>query len=116
MIRFVSFFQEDSFTDPEWAAVNHQAWTIAEPSFYLIASTLPLLRPVGLSVWNKASQVIRHSRSTGSMNTADNLTWEREGSITTAEGRAASSEEKQNAQRDDGITRTDEIIVAREVI
>ena len=66
LIRFAAFYEENAFSDPNWVSVGHQIWTIAEPSLYYIASVLPMLRPIGLTVWDKASQVLRSSGLYGS--------------------------------------------------
>ncbi|KAI4123828.1 MAG: hypothetical protein LQ338_005088, partial [Usnochroma carphineum] len=46
IIRLVYFFQIDMFEDVTFHAVGTMTWTLVEPGVYLIAATLPSLRPL----------------------------------------------------------------------
>ncbi|ROW10487.1 hypothetical protein VMCG_02038 [Cytospora schulzeri] len=46
ILRFVSFSNNNSFTDATWNAVELIIWTIAEPGIYLIAACLMTYRPL----------------------------------------------------------------------
>ena len=46
IIRMVYFFQIDILADPTYQSVGIMAWTLVEPGVYLIAATLPSLRPL----------------------------------------------------------------------
>ena len=46
IIRLVYFFQIDMFADVTWHAPGTMSWTLVEPGVYLIAATLPSLRPL----------------------------------------------------------------------
>ena len=46
ILRLVYFFQVDMFADVTWYSVSTMTWTLAEPGVYLIAATLPSLRPL----------------------------------------------------------------------
>ncbi|KAI1744666.1 hypothetical protein F4680DRAFT_405694 [Xylaria scruposa] len=46
ILRFISFFQTNSFTDATYNAVELIIWTLAEPGIYLISASLLMLRPL----------------------------------------------------------------------
>ncbi|KAL8732940.1 MAG: hypothetical protein Q9181_003762 [Wetmoreana brouardii] len=46
IIRLIYFFQIDMFADVTWHAPGTMSWTLIEPGVYLIAATLPSLRPL----------------------------------------------------------------------
>lgn len=46
IIRLVYFFQIDMFADVTFHSVGTMTWTLVEPGVYLIAATLPSLRPL----------------------------------------------------------------------
>lgn len=46
IIRLVYFFQINMFEDVTFHAVGTMTWTLVEPGVYLIAATLPSLRPL----------------------------------------------------------------------
>ena len=46
VLRFVAFFKVDLFSDPTFLVVDTMTWTCVEPGVYLIAATLPSLRPL----------------------------------------------------------------------
>ncbi|KAF2183416.1 hypothetical protein K469DRAFT_583387 [Zopfia rhizophila CBS 207.26] len=46
VLRFVSFFEVDLFSDITYLCVTTTSWTIIEPGVYLIAATMPTLRPL----------------------------------------------------------------------
>ena len=45
-VRLISFFQTHLFADPTYFGAKTLTWTIVEPGVYLIAATLPSLRPL----------------------------------------------------------------------
>lgn len=45
-VRLISFSQTHFFADPTYFGVKTLIWTIVEPGVYLIAATLPSLRPL----------------------------------------------------------------------
>ena len=47
----VYFFQIDVFNDATWHSVGAMTWTLVEPGVYLIAATLPSLRPLVLYIF-----------------------------------------------------------------
>jgi hypothetical protein len=49
-LRFATFFQVDLFSDPTYLVVETMTWTCVEPGVYLIAATLPSLRPLVVPV------------------------------------------------------------------
>lgn len=46
IVRLVYFFQIDLFADVTFNSVGTMTWTLIEPGVYLIAATLPSLRPL----------------------------------------------------------------------
>ena len=46
ILRFVTFFQTDLFSDPTYLVIETMTWTCVEPGVYLIAACLPSLRPL----------------------------------------------------------------------
>ena len=46
VIRLVYFFRIDLFADVTYHSVETMTWTVVEPGVYLIAATLPSLRPL----------------------------------------------------------------------
>ena len=47
----VYFFQIVLFNDATWHSVGAMTWTLVEPGVYLIAATLPSLRPLVLYIF-----------------------------------------------------------------
>lgn len=46
ILRMVYFFQTDLFADVTFQCVVTMSWTLVEPGVYVIAATLPSLRPL----------------------------------------------------------------------
>lgn len=46
IVRLVYFFRTDLFADVTFQTVVPMTWTLVEPGVYLIAATLPSLRPL----------------------------------------------------------------------
>ena len=46
IFRFTKFFRNDAITDGTFSSVELMSWTIVEPGVYLIAASLPTLRPL----------------------------------------------------------------------
>lgn len=46
ILRLVYFFETDLFADVTYQSVVTMSWTLVEPGVYVIAATLPSLRPL----------------------------------------------------------------------
>ncbi len=46
ILRMVYFFETDLFADVTYQSVVTMSWTLVEPGVYVIAATLPSLRPL----------------------------------------------------------------------
>lgn len=72
-MRFIFFFRSEVFVDVSWYSIELLTWTTIEPGMYLIAATLPSLRPLlGLIFQNvdfsTLGSRLLHYRTKGSPN------------------------------------------------
>ncbi|KAG8531953.1 uncharacterized protein KY384_003589 [Bacidia gigantensis] len=76
IVRLIYFFKINMFEDVTWDAVETMSWTLIEPGVYMIAATLPSLRPLlkwalkdtkisalATSLLDRASRVLSSNRS-----------------------------------------------------
>ncbi|KAF2272731.1 uncharacterized protein EI97DRAFT_346459, partial [Westerdykella ornata] len=54
VLRFVSFLNVDLFQDITYLCVTTTSWTVIEPGVYLIAATMPTLRPLVRRIFRQA--------------------------------------------------------------
>jgi len=70
-VRLYVFFTTDLFSDFTYLCIMTQTWTFIEPACYLIAATLPSLRPLSRAIMETAimqsirSRLLSYSRSRG---------------------------------------------------
>ncbi|KAH7125754.1 hypothetical protein B0J11DRAFT_419656, partial [Dendryphion nanum] len=57
ILRFISFMNDDFFHDLTYLAPSMTSWTIIEPGVYLIAATMPTLRPLIRQVFKEVNKV-----------------------------------------------------------
>ncbi|KAF2745692.1 hypothetical protein M011DRAFT_131934 [Sporormia fimetaria CBS 119925] len=62
ILRFVSFLQVELFTDITYHGITTTSWTIIEPGVYLVAATMPTLRPLIRRISRRANPYVCPSR------------------------------------------------------
>ncbi|KAF2266750.1 hypothetical protein CC78DRAFT_458854 [Lojkania enalia] len=56
VLRFLAFIDADLFDDVTYESISTTSWTIIEPGSYLIAATMPTLRPLIRKIYTLANE------------------------------------------------------------